>query len=657
MFNNFNQSNKLNMDKVNNSKKNSNQNNNMVIRKEVMNDLNKKDMEIKELKEQILSLKVEKSVMDNSSLSVLNMNFIREEIKVADKFIKEVMKENLDNYDLIAKMEEENCKTEVMDDAEKKKIVKRFEKDLLTRINFDNCGCNTCILNKGMLNSFLGKEKNMFVKNFNLTDRIYMASHYDSMNLKLEMRSVDRKAKELVFKNVNSEKDMVRIKFFWRKESENKKIIVKFDNHMSTAMTLRNCDLNFRVSMSSYLVIKAMRETLVNPLMELEKIDKIKDIKEMSCFSKMFLDLMGKKPVNEMSVCMNDLIEEEEMELITNFGDTDVYYMIDQGSMTSTKNHISKVFFAKSNSIKLYMISTPLMRSTFFFAEDSDEFVTVERDTMLLVDQDEECTEQTNITSGSLSRGFFRSIRKKSIKFVGKICGDFYKSVFIKRNSDKGLDLVNLKNLLESNLADNFMQSFNLEPMMLALFNMSYEQFLSVLYFSSSLNKVVDMTLNKDLKLMVQCLTNSKNMFIEMLVDDKDLDLDQTTIRKEWSNFLKELPDSVMFSDDLFKRLFWEFKRRVYMHIIMSSIMRDNSGNMNSLANTQDWLRKKEENRYTNRYLERLKSVDSSKRTDITNFQPTAKIKDLKKLIPLAIDKDSIEMMNHMAEEFLEDEN
>lgn len=629
------------------------------MRSEILKEMNEKDMEIKELKEKILKLKVEKNMMDSTAKGVMNMGIIREEIKIADTFIKSVMKDNMQNYELISKMEEEDRNMVKKGKEDKKLKIKAFESDVLTKINFDNCKCATCIMNKNMVYSFLKRTDNSLVKNFNLTDKIFMSTHYDQSNLMLEVKNLDSKTKELVFKTRDRRSDLVRIKFFWRKEEFNKLNETKFNNHMEEAMEMVVNNTKMRISLSSYLVVKAMRETNGNPMEDLAKNKILMSEQRKFCFVEMFGQMMGKLPLNPSCTSMSDLIEEEEMALITNWGDREVFFKVHKGDMTSVNNHINIDYFEGSSTIKLYMLSTPMMRNINFFSDLTSEYHLVDINTDLEMEADETETENTMSYGTSIKENYEKSMHKGVIKNYGKIHGDFYQEVFLKRNRDKGFEDKKIKMLSESNLANNFLQSFQMEPTILMLANLSYKEFLAVLFFCKDNNSIVELVYNLDLRKMVNCVNVNKTMFIEMMSNNDKENVDSEKFTRFWKSFLSSLPNSVMFGSDLYKRMFWDFKKRIFQYITMRSTMREDQGDKNSMKSTflLENRRNKDMDWVTQMYFTLYSDRFTGGAPNIQNYQPSSFMKEFKKTKLIEDDGLDVEESNQMMDLFLSEES
>jgi hypothetical protein len=629
------------------------------IRRLSLEEMTKKDMEIKTLKESILKLKVEKNMLEAAEKKIINMNSIREEMKIADKFIKSVMQDNIVSYKIAQDLTKEDMKVH-KSSSEKKEISKKiFERDALSKINYDNCKCATCIMNKSLMGTFLNKDKEMISKTFSLSDRVMMSSHFDSNNLTMSVINQEQKLKEIVFKTRGEKKDLVRIKLLWKDDNKVNLVDVRFDNHKDQ-FTFSE-DMSLEYSLSAFLVVRAMRDWEYDPLKMLDKNRKFQDSSKenKACFRKMVAEIIRREVSNPFAVGITDLTTEEEMCFLTLGGDLDIFYKIDNKDMNSPLNHVSLKEFDESTKMKAYMLVTPILRNVCFFNDEEEDYVEVDFDLNLNEERMEEDNE-TLITSSSAVEDYYKkNLYKKFIRKFGHLIGDFYKNIFMKRNSDKGLDHLKLEVLLNSSLSSNFIDSSDLPVNYLYIANISYEMFLAILFFCKNSQAMVDFALNKDLSTMTQSINMARSMFYEMLYSEKSLEYCQKNASKAWVEFLKSLPKKIMFADDMYARLFWEFKRRVFYFLMMSKTMKDVSSDMNSMSSSSQVKEtlKKEEDWITLHYMNFREMAMTDMIKNISNYQPTPTVRSINRIEPLGTEMLDLKTTEHLFSKILEEEN
>jgi hypothetical protein len=595
---------------------------NKEIRVEMVRDMKDKEMKIKELSEEILKLKVEKNIFEANQLSLLNMNQMRAEIKAADRFIKSVLKDNLMNYEIISQVAEEERASKGK--VSRQEISNRFRMDSLSQINFDNCNCSTCITNRFIQSS--SQKDPFFVSNFNLTDRLFMACHFDNLRYSMNINNSEGKTKEVTYRNKSDNKIMMKLKFLWRKEEDNYKEDIKFNSHEASFFIVSNMNLNFKVSLSAFLVVKAMREQVENQMDHLDKMRKMNEKSNQTCFSLMFEKLMGKRNLDSSATNMSYLLEEEEMEILTNHGDKDVFYKIEEEKMTSLNNHIQMDEFEGSSKIKLYMLSTPLMRKVHFFMEDEFEYIEAEIKNKMVLEESYDETENTMEQMNKEMNEYLVSVYKEMLRHSGNLVGDFSYHQFIKMHSNKGFDEKILNLLFQSNLSNCFFQNSFPEISTLLLFNIPYGLFLTIMMFTNDIMAFSNMILNKDLNLMKQCVTNIRNMFCKVWFDQGNLSM--TVVKEKWVYTMSNIKSHPLFADPVFKRMFFEFKRRVFHQIMMWKMSKDLQQNFNSFESTESIKNKLEKDDIGKIFFYNRKKFQEKAMVDITKHQPTVKIGD-----------------------------
>jgi len=554
--------------------------NSVVVDKAVLVEMKKNEATIKELQEKILKLKVNKEFHERSQISLMNMVYLREEMMAADKFIKSVLVDNLTNYDVFLKMEESKEKSKVS----KTRILEKFNNDALSKINFDNCKCMTCVMNKSMTSYSAAKKGLSLFSNIKLTDRIFMMTHCDHSKIKMTVINKENKTKELIMKDLITGVEVATVKMIWRKEEDNTKVDIKFNMHPDNFFNVSNMDKTFRVSMSSFLVTKAMREVPNNHLEFLDKMEVLKTLDKPTCFANMFNGLMGHYPVDERATSINDLMEEEEMELLTNVGDNEVFFRIVEENNNNRENHISIEPFDNSIKIKVYMLSTPMMRNINFFADM--DMPAVDLSSMDLLENQEENTEVTFDFENNLLEKFFPSLKKEFNIHSGKLIGSFATRKFLDINSNKGINLDMLRELVESNLSNCLFSNPYPKPSHLFLYHIPYSTFLICCLFMNSNTEMWEMIYSSDLDYSFQVFSNLKNVFYDRLMNEYKMNSEE--VMKEWKNMNGTIENHMIFANKMYPRMFMEFKKKIFMTIMMWKVSKEQDFENNSMKTRTD---------------------------------------------------------------------
>jgi len=645
------------------------------LRANMKKELDKKSLEVAELKDMILKLKVEKSTTDGKAQAILNMHSLRKEMKIADNFIKEVMKDNMMSYEIIKDMvkEEEKIplkKDNILTRSEKYKL---FRDDMLTKMNYNNCRCSTCTMNKSMSYGLHKSEMKDFVHNFNLTDKLFMGIHYNSLSTNMVVKNKEDKTKEIILRD-NSTRDIkAHLKIYWRNEDSLVLQDIKFNDHMDCCQLVKIMDDYVKVSISSMLVVMAMREVTMDPVLEMEKNQLLIKENRGFCFIKMYCELMEASPMNSLACSMEDLTEHEEMALLTHYGDRDIYMMLKKGEPRDEDNHISTKDFEGGLKTKLYMMSTPMMRKMCFFSDPEEDYevVQVEEDNIkkMEVNKGKERVEKFIAQSGGIDEIIKREdskvdpnvdlttedlkelmnrlrLRTKSISteesnmqedtilekydlmisnkmFSGSLVGDFYLNIYKRRNSDKGFDNNKVTDSLESLLSPLFLEKSDLNIKYLMMANMSFDMFLACLYFMSDLKLMVERVYMSDLHKWQEYQTKSKKMFQERVYWELETKLDSIKMNRMWNQFLQSLKQSYLFKHRIFKRMFIDFKKRVIQFIFMTTYCKEISGNLNSFHVTKSEVEKAKLNAYEKKFMEDHQMIEDKMMTSIDTFQPT----------------------------------
>jgi len=613
-----------------------------AIRAELLSEMNSKNQEIKELKETIMQLKVKNSSMNSMNNMTLNMALIRQEMSIADKFIKEIMKSNLPNYQLISEILNED--KEKKSQETKKEEVKAFRDRIEQQSMTYNCNCSTCQENRIWYKRMLPKRDTQFSKTFNLTDRLGMFAHYDGSNLNLEVVNEDSRTKKVVFRRKNNNNSMVTLKLMWRKDQNVDLEGVSFNRHMEVATMMEINGTNQLVSISAELVVKAMRELETNQLEELDKAKVMIENPEASkdCFSNLIRYISEEKVICPMATKMSDLKSEEEMFLLTHYSNVPVYCYIDDGKPTSIKNHISLTEFPNCTKTSFMMMCTPLMRNINFFCSDIEDRDI--HDVISMSSEEEESKEKTMEMISSIRNQYNEPFNMMRYKNFGMMIGDFIKTVFMDRNRDTGIPNSILTICSSSKLAINFTErnSFHMDYLLLA--NMSYKAFLTLAFFCRNLRTLVDLCLIQEPTKMAAMWKIIPMLFIHFFKEGRT----PAQISILYNKFLEEITEFKEYNTPEMRKLFWLFKERILNILMMNKIMEEMQYSLNSIYSVPYSKR----NFFMDHKADHMNKEIYSSDYEITRFQPSKEENGIKKTVPmepLVLDiSESNEMMEEM---------
>jgi hypothetical protein len=565
---------------------------NNKVRKEVYDEMKKKDLEIRDLKEALIKLKIK----DRSNMSdlkrMMDLNLLRDEIKMADGFLKAVLKDSLINYEV-----SDNTKEEKKDDdkvSTVKKMVKEYQMSSIEKMNMANCQCSTCLMNKKAVFSFLKNSKKSLSKMFRLTDKVSSMVHFDGTKYCMDVNMESDKIQDIKVKKWMSLEEVVTIKFIWRRSEGKFKEDYNFGIHPSMFSCTFMGDLEFKSSVSSYLVVKGMREEMEASLSRVDSSIEMNFEMKDNCFTKFYEELTKMKLLDERanSICM--LTEEEEMNLVTLYGRNEVFISVVDGELNNKKNHISSMPFLNSVKIMIYLLITPQFRRFKFYTSEEDNIM---EGVKLVNEMDEDMmnphwnlntpTDEGEVTESNFeekNKRMDKTFRRVLEKNYGSVIGSFYETVFVRRNSSEEFNSFVVKEMFNSFMAEHFMQSFDLDFGILFLMNISFNQFLASMYLIGNYKSMCHYIYNEDLMILKNRLLESKYHFVanRLIMDNKYLEKGQEWITSDWVNFVKSINDNVFMDNDLMKRMFWDFKKRMFYYVSMHKVCWEENGQLSS---------------------------------------------------------------------------
>lgn len=543
-------------------------------------------LKVKELKETILKMKVDAAGEMNRNLGVLFMGKMREEINKASDFLKIMMMDGIMNYEIARDLALENVKVPKEDIMKKKISEKRFMNNSEDLLLTSNCGCSTCMMNKM---SIFGKTKKANHKTevgFNLSGKIAMGLHFDNKILSFQNINTSGRTKELVFHDIRNSvrKEVLRIRFIFKKREIPNDYIINFNQHPELNFKGENTEM----SMSSMIISKTLRMDHQSSYIDTKRVLLSQDKKENKCFINWFCETTGKMPYDEMAKSISDLTMEEEANLLTFWGEKEVYIHIDDSK--EELNHISSTPFQNCTKIRVMFLSAPLLRFTSFFSDTWEE---VKADYESIQDLETE-VENTMLEMSSRlnSPNMYKYIAMKQ----GILCSDFHKNCFHNKHYYeygllKGLDI---RRLTLSEMATLTLNSTDPGTYPLYILNMDKDWFRGVCYFLGNNHRVPQYCLEWGIMSMVDYsedipmrIFNNWAPAMEGLMEGKNA----SHMIKE---FLSDLKEANMVDEDFLERMHIEMTKRAYLLFLMSSAANEcNSKKNEEYHRTKDSISRK----------------------------------------------------------------
>jgi len=615
------------------------------IRKEVMEEMKSKEQEIKDLKDLVMRLKVQKNEVESIGVMNMNMSLVRKEISIADKFIKEVMKSNLPNYELISEMANDGKVKK--DKEEKERNLESFKRKIKDNHMTFSCQCEACNMNKLWMKTRSFLNQSSFSSSFNLTDRVGMAAHYDSTDVNMEVTNEDEKTKKVTFRRKSNNISVVSLRFIWRKDAMVSVDSLKFNNHMEVATLEEVGNGHELVSMSAYLIVKAMRELPSNQLEELEKSKVLMDNKDKkeTCFSSMIRELSNGKILCENATKMSDLREEDEMYLITNFSDRKVFFKVHNESKVSSKNHISTGSFEDCKQTSLVMLSTPLMRNVNFFNSNLEDMSEVNspKSTPTMSEDDESSREETMIMMEDKVKQYKEKLKALKYSIFGNLTGDFNISLFKSRNSKDSILPEIIDMCSKSKLAVNSLSKSGIPIHWLMVANMSYRSFLMIAFFARNLIEVMELSLINSPESIFMTWRNLPIIFIHFF---KDLG-GASRLSAMFEDLMSYIAESKEYNTVQLRKLFWMMKERMYNIIIMKEVMNSSQYELNEKFNKND----EGKNRFMRERSKSIQTMMMDSDYSLMSFWPTDQETEIRKNMVMQAQDLDVDLSNSMMEE------
>jgi len=561
-----------------------------------------KDLEIRSLKEEILRLKVTMDSINKTQAAVINMSMMRDDMKVADRFIKMVLRDNVRDYEMVVSMEKEDNKVTLKKKTRNDYIreQEKFTTNVLDKMNSEGCGCGTCMMNKNMFMKYSSSRPCMAKKLVQLEGRLYLSYEFNYEFMYVEAKLEDKKTKIITFKDKKTKNDEVKLKFFYKYDqmSIQEDIDFDFEKHKMNGLVVVISDITFNISFSSFIVVKSMRESKKD-FMGIE--DDMANKKEMvgekdgfSCFQKWIMLLMPVNTEMEGVMCIDDLNEDLEMYFLSYTGNQKSYIRVNEENKYDKINHIQSDKFDGGKEINNYELVMPMFRFVHFYSDNDEdvlsnnpsdseaiyratrEFTSIDKkikEGSSKVDDYLENLETTMTNEDSLLNMyslFNCSISNQLDKVLGRSHDMFSKKVFKDKNSNKGFDDETLNILFTSRTNHLFLDRYNsLDIKFLRLLVMPYKEFLCVLYYSRSTKTFFQTIFKEDMDKMYSRIKMIYRMFLEQYNIETLVDMTETEKAKNYMEFLDFVKTFSMFDRDSIRRSFLEYKKRVLLYITM----------------------------------------------------------------------------------------
>jgi len=575
--------------------------------------LEKRNLEIKSLKEEVYILK---SQVDENKCRVSNVKVLSvmlQDIKIADSFVKAVMKEEFLNFielsdQTIDEVIESKLKTP-------KKVKTRRHDSFNADFNQKDCGCDKCMLNRNMrdtaLAPFIRTDKR---KEFMLTTKISVNMDFNSKEFNLLHDNSSKNEKKLVILNKKTNETVVKIIFGEIKSKIfNKNSNFNFSSNRIFPMdfTREGFDMMKMVSHSSVIVVQSMR-ALKEKSYTLFSKGEFKTEKS-GCFARMVTEVTGidYNMACDKILCISDLMFEEEVHFLSCTEDKKVYIRMNSTEDIDYQNHISMSNFEGAVEMDLNLMVTPMFRDVLFFT------------TRVKMD----FTTMSSTDGGSpISSKIRDSIKLDSL--IPETHDNFVSVQFTNQFKNKGVSDEVLFQLMESRLTYSQVMSTSESIIPMRLYYMEKREFKAICFFSGSIAIFSKMVLHSDLTKWFQTLNVLPKMVMEKYIP-QTTHLDEVV---EYSKFLNNMDDLGSLDNPIMDKLFYMFKNRIFNLIVMESLSKEMDKvnrtvykNMNSLDHM---ITDKKNMRWVDEYNRVSNEIDNDMMIEISKFQPNSKTRE-----------------------------
>lgn len=608
-----------------------------------------KDQMIKEMKQEILKLKVKSQDIENGNLSMIAMGKHRESIKMADAFIKAGMKDSMFNYDLVVEME-----NELKEDSQrvsKKEKKKLFKSSVESEFSKNECKCSYCILNKSLGNTSSSSSK--CSKLTQVTSSFFMNLEFDPEKYELKSSKKGDKNKELKFFNKRSRKNDLKIELIHR--SQDVAPIYDFSLHADTGIVTDCQGVEVMVSMSAFLVVKAMREVQNDSYSDMLEMDTILNNPEIehTCFNKFFDELEDKALFLDRARKISDMNEQQEMWFLTRYGNRKCYIRINDKDKRAKENHIQWEEFENSMEIECYKLSTPLLRNISFFT-DQDKLREDLKNWDLMPHHRSDSSSASDDNFGEIKwKECSSNMTRIMYANQSDRRDDFYLNNFYKKHEESQLTGSEMDLLMHSDLHWNFLDRWNHPPvLLLKLFYMSRRAFFTILYFSGSVKIFTDMVYDAQFNTWEECLDLCKELIrYHYYYRNNEEKMSEIQVYRK---FEERLFQNELIYNDFTKRLYMDFKERVFKMIKMYTEASNMQHRENEISNMEPDVveyAKLHEEKFLMELREHMRTGDSLSST-IQDLSPMDMLPEDEDddYFEYSMRKEDIREMNYMAD-------
>jgi hypothetical protein len=341
-----------------------------------------KDMEIKMLKEEIMRIKIKADQDSSMMMNVQSLVVMKKEMYQAEDFLKSIMKDELSNYmEVVVPVSQEKDKVKVKTESMTNRRSSIEPSMSLKDVN-KNCNCYLCIMQSTSKTAYrdFNVDNRISGKEFLITKSIYMKIHFN--NREFDFMNDNRVDNKKEIKMISSRSDNMNIRLELYSKRANDKTFEKpeynFSENKLMQMQLITMNMSAAASFSAMMVVRAMRQLHSANMVPIMELDGLKSEEKGDCFRKLMEQIFNYTFSSRKMNSISDLTEEEEIVFLSSTADHDVYLFLNNGDPNSSLNHVSLDYFEGSTKTKLYMLVTPLFRSTNFYSTKSEDWEELE---------------------------------------------------------------------------------------------------------------------------------------------------------------------------------------------------------------------------------------------------------------------------------------
>jgi hypothetical protein len=602
----------------------------------------KKDLMIKDLKEQMANLKMENKQLLSQHSNMNNAMEFRNEISKADWFLRQMIKDNISTYSEKLKDSETNDKVALIP-REKSKL---FDKSYTSY----NCKCTDCVLNSSYSMRKFKKNDTKISKHLMISKNVYLAVAFNGEKYAYENYRLEDSTKKIILKSMSNSSNDVELNFTMTKVRYEDKNYLNFAENKILAIN------NVKISPSALIIVDAMRAmevtNLNNRIKSLENLKVIDGVN--TCFADTMKNFVSNLKMNDTMWSVSDMVWDDEVEMLMNSYNKFVY--VSSNLDNEMSNHISIMEFKFSTKIPLYTLITPQYRNVIFFsyAEENDM---LREDMASMTDEDKDISTSSNegvsiikpkIKLNNKDNNNYKmtfNIEKNIIDIMMDSKMTIYHDMITRNLKEKIADKDTIEIMEKSVLFDTNTKSNANLFLYLKLYHMTFNEFRTIIFLTNEPNDICNLVLEEKLTIWIQMhsamyIKLFTTMKVYKILEDKDI----TTKFNEFMNNLD------MFSDlnsNMTFKMFEMFKKRILDLIVykrmtasMNMYMLDDRElcicvvDRNSEFTEIEKMRKmmmldKKENKFTSIRNTFIPNLDKEEMTKIKKEMADANIKEM----------------------------